>query len=129
MPAGTITTTVTTIPEDGVTLTISPTPRGEEISWDEAKSHTGEYVTVCGPVEGAHYAQESNGKPTFLNMGADYPDEERVSVLIWDDYRYNFPFEPELHYLGKWVCVYGFIYSYRGISTVEVYDLAQIQSD
>ena len=86
-------------------------------------------MTVCGPVEGAHYALESNGKPTFLNMGADYPDEERVSVLIWDDYRYNFPSEPELHYLGKWVCVYGFIYSYRGISTVEVYDLAQIQSD
>jgi hypothetical protein len=128
-PTATITVAMTISPHESATITSSSTPNGEDIPWDEVKNHTGEYGTVCGPVMGAYYARESKGEPTFLNLGAEYPDEQRVSVLIWGDYRYNFQVEPEKYYLEKWVCVYGFIYSYQGISTIEIYEPAQIHTD
>lgn len=101
-----------------------PTPSGscppaDAISWNEAKSHIGERCTVCGPVVDATWASSSNGKPTFLNLGRPYPDAGRFTVVIWIQYRNNFPREPEKHYLGKTICVTGLITEYKGIPEIE----------
>ena len=97
------------------------------ISWDEAKYHIGERTTVCGPVVDATWASGSNGKPTFLNLGKPYPDPDRFTVVIWIQYRSNFPQAPEEYYLGKTICVTGLIDEYKGIPQIEVKYPSEIQ--
>jgi len=88
------------------------------ISWDVADDHIGEYSIVCGPVVGSHYASSSNGQPTFLNLGRDFPDIDRFTVVIWGDDRERFPPEPEQFYLGKIICVTGRIEVYAGTAEI-----------
>ena len=97
------------------------------IQWDEAKDHPGDRLTVCGPVVDTHWASGSNGKPTFLNIGKPYPDPDRFTVVIWIDYRANFPPSPEDYYLGKTICVTGLIDEYNGSPQIEAQQLSQIQ--
>ena len=68
------------------------------ISWDEAKDHIGDRTTVYGPVAGTKYGATSSGRPTWLNIGKDYPSSERFVVIIWGDNRGNFPQPPESYY-------------------------------
>ena len=103
-----------------------PPPVGG-IPWDEACDHIGERTTVCGPVVSATWATGSKGKPTFLNIGAPYPDPGRFTVIIWGDYRGNFSQAPEDYYSGKTICVTGLIIEYQGIAEIEVKTPSQIQ--
>lgn len=108
-----------TAPEAGV-------PTGA-ISWDKAKDHIGDRTTVCGPVAGTKYGATSRGKPTWLNIGKDYPSSERFVVIIWGENRGNFPQPPESYYTGKTICVAGLIQEYEGIPQIEVTTPDQIQ--
>ena len=95
------------------------------IPWYDAQDHIGERITLCGPVVDAAWASGSNGKPTFLNLGEPYPDPDRFTVVIWIQYRSNFPQSPENYYLGKTVCVTGLVTEYGGIPQIE----ARLSSD
>ena len=97
------------------------------ISWDKAKDHIGDRTTVCGPVAGTFYGSSVNGRPTFLNIGADYPSSQRFTVVIWGQNRSNFPQAPESYYKGKTICVSGLIQEYEGIAQIEVTTPDQIQ--
>lgn len=88
------------------------------ITWDEAIDHIGERGTVCGPVMGTRYASGSRGEPTFLNLGKDYPDPDRFTVVIWGENRDNFPFAPEVEYDNKTICVSGLIETYEGVPQI-----------
>lgn len=105
----------------------APAPPASAISWDEAKYHIGERITVYGAVVDTHWASGSKGKPTFLNIGKPYPDPGRFTVVIWIDYRGNFPQAPEVYYLGKTIYVTGLITEYKGIPQIEVKTPTQIQ--
>lgn len=100
------------------TPTTAPTPAA--VDWTEAGKYVGEQRVVCGPVAGTHYASSSRGKPTFLNIGEDYPSPRRFVVLIWGEYRRNFPEPPESLYLDKNICVSGVITEYKGIFEIEI---------
>jgi hypothetical protein len=108
-----------TTPETGL-------PAGA-ISWDKAKDHIGDRATVCGPVAGTKYGDTGRGKPTWLNIGKDYPSSERFIVIIWGENRGNFPQPPETYYYGKTICVTGLIQEYDGIPQIEVTSPDQIQ--
>jgi hypothetical protein len=101
-----------------------------EISWDEAKNHVGEWATesnpVYGPVVGASYRPDISGQPTWLNIGEDYPNQNRFVVIIWGENRGNFPQAPEDYYLGKTIYVTGLIDSYEGVPQIEVTSPDQI---
>ena len=99
----------------------------DAISWDKASSHVGETVTLYGPVEGAKYASTSNGQPTFLDIGADYPDKNRLSITIWGKNRGAFSPSPEESYDGKTICVTGKVYIYNGVCNVEATSPDQIK--
>ena len=96
------------------------------ISWDKAKEHIGDRTTVCGPVAGTRYGATTRGKPTWLNIGRDYPSE-RFVVIIWGENLGNFPQPPEIYYEGKTICVTGLIQEYQGIPQIEVTTPDQIQ--
>lgn len=112
-------TETTTTPKAGL-------PAGA-ISWNKAKDHIGDRATVCGPVAGTKYGATSRGKPTWLNIGKDYPSPERFVVIIWGENRGNFPQPPESYYDGKTICVTGLIQDYQGIPQIEVKAPDQIQ--
>ena len=109
------------------TPTPSPPTAPGAISWDKAKYHIGERTTVYGPVVDTRWASGSKGKPTFLNVGKPYPDANRFTVVIWIDYRANFPQPPEKYYLGKTIYVTGLVTEYKGIPQIEVKTPDQIQ--
>jgi hypothetical protein len=119
--AGTITeSTVITVGKNG------ELPAGA-IWWYEAKDHIGDRLTVCGPVVDSNWASGTSGKPTFLNIGKPYPDPDRFTVVIWIDYRSNFPQSPEDYYLGKTICITGLITEYEGIAEIEAQSPTQIE--
>jgi endonuclease YncB( thermonuclease family) len=97
------------------------------ISWRDARAHTGVRGTVKGPVVGTLYASGSNRRPTFLNLGYDYPDPERVTVIIWGGNREKFRVPPEDAYAGKTICVTGLIELYRNLPEIEVSSPSQIE--
>jgi hypothetical protein len=112
--------TPTAIPEPTATATLVPEPTPTPdlcpgaIPWWDAINYIGVETTVIGPVVDTEWAEESQGKPTFLNLGLSYPDPGRFTVLMWIDARWNFDFAPEEVYLGQTVCVYGTIALYEG---------------
>lgn len=126
----TIIVTPTATPTVVPTATPDPTPTPEPtlapeptatpelctgaIPWYEAINNIGAYTTVIGPVVDATWAEEAQGKPTFLNLGLPYPDPARFTVLMWIPARWNFDFAPEEVYLGSTICVVGTIALYEG---------------
>ena len=98
-----------------------------EIQWNEACNYIDAEVIVYGPVVDSKWASGSNGKPTFLNIGKPYPDPDRFTVVIWEEYRNNFPEPPEEYYLGKTVCVTGFIDEYNNSYQVELRSPSKIE--
>ncbi len=105
-----------------------PPPAPDGISWEQAKNHIGETATVYGPVVGVKWATSSKGQPTFLNIGRNYPDPARFTVLIWGDDRANFPSAPETFYAGKTVSATGLIQSYQGAAEIIVSSPSQIKA-
>ena len=95
------------------------------ISWSRASRYIGRVETVKGPVAGAFYARSTNGSPTFLDLGADYPNPRRFTVLIWGRDRNKFR-SPENTYLGRTICVRGLIRLYRGGAEVFASSPSQI---
>lgn len=125
------TTTTKAVPTTSTSTTIQPTttttvPSGV-IMWSDAMDHVGEKVTVEGPVVGTYYARSSNGSPTFLNMGRDYPDPDRFTAIIWVQNRDNFPSAPEDTYRGKTIRVTGKVAVYKGSAQIEVKSPSRIE--
>ena len=85
---------------------------------ENAVNHIGQIGVVCGKVESTHYAENSRGSPTYLNLGKPYPDQV-FTVVIWGRYRQKFD-KPEQTYKGKQICVRGKITEYQGIPQIEV---------
>ena len=97
------------------------------ISWRSAGNHVGERVTVAGPVRGTRYASDTNGSPTFINLGRDYPDDRRFTALIWGKNRYKFADDPEVEFDQETVCVTGTVLLYRGVPEIIVSKPRQIR--
>jgi hypothetical protein len=85
---------------------------GAQLTPEEAKNHIGENATVCGVVAGTHYAENSRGAPTFVNLGAPYP-KQTFTILIWGEDLSKFSPKPTT-WEGKRVCATGTIASYQG---------------
>lgn len=96
-------------------------------SWDQASGYIDEQATITGPVVSAIYASTSNGEPTFLNVGKDYPDPARFTVVIWGKNRDNFGSAPEDEYDGKTISVTGQVVEYNGIPEIVVTTPDQIK--
>ena len=99
---------------------VAPPVSEQAIPWDEASGHIGETTTIEGPVVTAVYSDTSTGEPTFLNVGRDYPDPDRFTVVIWGDDRGSFPDAPESMYEGKTIRVTGEVSEYDGRAQIEV---------
>lgn len=80
---------------------------------------------VSGYVAGAHYLETSKRKPTFLNLGKPYPNQD-FTVVIWGSDRWRFKKSPEQFYLHKTITVTGQRSYYQDKPQIVVYDPSQI---
>jgi hypothetical protein len=99
----------------------------KKIPASQAAQHIGEHATVCGSVESARYLANSRGKPTFLNIGKAYPDQD-FTVVIWSEDRAKFG-HPEDRLIHKHICVSGQIELYRGKPQIVAKNESQIAVD
>jgi DNA/RNA endonuclease YhcR with UshA esterase domain len=83
------------------------------ITWDEAAKHVDETVTVTGPVVGTHV---TSTKALVLNIGKDYPDPARFSVMITPKDKEELS---EDSYKGKTVTVTGKIVLYKKVPEIK----------
>jgi hypothetical protein len=90
----------------------------------EAKYHVDETATVCGKVASTHYAAQSKGQPTFLNLDEPYP-REIFTILIWGSDRSKFG-TPETKYRDARVCMTGKIKTYRDVPEIVATEPSQI---
>ncbi len=79
----------------------------KQIPADQAVRFGGKDGMVCGKVESAKYAQNTEGQPTFLHMGAPFP-RHTFAVKIMGANRDKWPSPPE-ELVGQLVCVTGAI--------------------
>lgn len=78
----------------------------------QASAHVGEVRTVCDRVASTRFLR-SGRRPTFLNLGHAYPEQD-LTVVIWGEDRALFGGAPEEHYRSRRICVTGRIELYRG---------------
>ena len=90
------------------------------IDWSEAKSHIGETVTVRGTVKASTFRDGSKHQPTYIDLGAAYPDNSRVTMVVWGEDREKFTEDPEDLYLNKTLLVTGELYEYGGVAYIKV---------
>ena len=98
-------------------FTVAADP-AEMIPPENAARFAGKDGMVCGKVEKARYAEGSEGQPTFLHMGGQFP-RHTFSARIAGANRGNFGFPLE-SLEGKTVCVIGKIQRDASRAEIEV---------
>ncbi|XZF14530.1 S1/P1 nuclease [Chitinophagaceae bacterium MMS25-I14] len=103
-----------------------PVPADGTVTPDDAINHIGQQVTVCGKVYGGKYLDQANGTPTFINMGAAYPNSPFTVVIFGSD-RDKLSYKPETYLDGKTICVTGKVKEYKGKAEIVVSKEQQIK--
>jgi DNA/RNA endonuclease YhcR with UshA esterase domain len=81
------------------------------IKLEDVGKHIGDSVTVCGKVADMRYFENSNNKPTLLNIGAKHPNAP-LTVVIWENARALFTTKVE-DLMEKEICITGRIILYK----------------
>jgi len=93
----------------------------------QAAELEGDRAVVCGRVVHAVFAQDTGGRPTYLNLEQAYPDQP-FDVVIWGRDRDRFHPPPEVAYRDQRICVAGQVTTHRGTPRIEVVTPEQIRS-
>lgn len=94
----------------------------DAVGWRRASGLEGEVGSVRGPVVSTRYVPSEKGRPTFLNIGVDYPNPSRFTVVIFGEDRGSFAEAPEDAYDGARVCVTGLVEDYQGVTEMVLDD-------
>jgi hypothetical protein len=76
------------------------------VDWADAAKHVGETVTITGPVKGTHVV----GDNVVLNVGADYPDKGRFTIMMPFDAAKG---DADQQFVGKTATVTGTVKLYK----------------
>ena len=98
----------------------------QSINLDEVGKHIGDSVKVCGQVYDTYYAVRTENTPTFLNIGARYPNQ-LLTIVIWEDLRKQFDKTPEELFKDKDICIVGKIEFYRDKPQIVIKSKDQLQ--
>lgn len=75
------------------------------LGWDEARSYAGSWQRVCGPLKSVRALDYG----LFVNIGLDYPSNDRLTFVIWGDWWL------ESIPASSTICASGNIYLYEGV--------------
>ncbi len=96
------------------------------IKLEDVLKHVGYSVTVCGKVAGGRFLEQMENSPTFLNLGAAYPNQ-LLTIVIWKEIRGQFETVPEDFYMNKDICITGKIILFRERPQIVLYKKEQLQ--
>ena len=96
-----------------VILIVGSANAQKHISLDAVKMHIGDSVHVCAKVYGGRFVETGSGAPTYINLGAAYPEDLLTIVILGAD-RTKFNDRPEQSWKGRQICVSGVITEFRG---------------
>ncbi len=91
-----------------------------KITSAEALNNIGNIVTICDKIVDAIYLENAPNKFTLLRMGGVYPNQ-KLTIVIDEKNRFNFPPRPEIFYLNKTICVTGRLELYRTTPELEIF--------
>lgn len=90
---------------------------GGGIAWNEAANHVGTSQRVCGPLLGIGSSEDD----VFLNLGRDYPDPARFTIVLWDVGGVQAPRS------GATLCASGVISTYEGVAQMELRSVGAVE--
>jgi hypothetical protein len=64
-------------------------------------------------VYGTKYLTTAKNAPTFIDIGAAYPNSP-LTLVIWQDIRNTFSYAPDTYLDGKNICITGELQLYKG---------------
>ncbi len=91
----------------------------KKITTAEVLNNIGNFVTVCDKIIDATYLENSPAKLTLLNIGGAYPNQ-KLTIVINEENRNNFPPRPEIFYLNKTICVTGKLLLYKERPQIQI---------
>lgn len=97
------------------------------LDWRDASKNVGQTAAIAGPIMRVTYKEDVKGKPTWIEVGATYPNSSRLVLVVWGQNRdmLNKLFSQNLE--GKNVCVIGTVEQYKGVPQVELKLSSQVQ--
>lgn len=102
----------------------SPCP--DAVPWSSIRNYMGQTVTTTGPVKRVTYKPDVNGSPTWIEVGARFPDPDRLTLLIWGEDRPAFESKISQPIVGDTACATGEVSEYRGDVQIQLKDIEQI---
>ena len=83
--------------------------------WYNVGDRIGETCTVAGPVVDVYQAKDANGMPIFIDIGAAYPSNNRVTLVVWGEHYDDFAeMINAVDHGGAWLSVTSYLEVYEG---------------
>lgn len=96
------------------------------ISRQSIGQHIGSTVAVVGPVVAVTQRDGIRGNPTWLEVGAAFPNPNRLKVVIWEEQKSLFPMVAPGPLTGRSVCITGKLTDYKGVAQIVLRDANQL---
>lgn len=96
------------------------------INWQNVGQHIGNTVSVRGPVMAVTQKEGIRGNPTWIEVGAAYPNPKRLKVIIWIEDKPRFPMVMPGMLDGRYVCITGLVTDYKGVAQIVMRDAGQL---
>lgn len=110
-----------------LTITFSFTCAAQQtIKLEQIKDHIGDSVKLEGKIYSVRFLETSKNTPTFINVGAAYPNQ-LLTVVIWGDVRKNLAVLPNAKDAGNRIIVSGKVELYNGQPQVVIRDPKQYE--
>lgn len=97
----------------------------QTVKLEEVSTHIGDTVTLKAKIFGIRQLTNAKGAPTFINLGAAYPNQ-LLTVVIWQDVKDKMGFDAlEEKYIGGMAVVTGKLELYNGKPQIVIRDPKQ----
>jgi hypothetical protein len=96
------------------------------VAAEAADEYVGQRAQVCGVVAEVVQLRDIGGKPTFVNLGGEHPNQA-FTALIWADDRIRWDTAPKTLYGGQSICVTGPVDRHEGTPQIVVSSPSQIR--
>ena len=87
----------------------------EEQRWYNAWANVDTTCTIVGPVVDVYQATNEYGMPIFVSIGADYPAQDSVTLVIWGQDEETFDSTlTAIDHGNAWIAVTSYLGTYNG---------------
>ena len=96
------------------------------IELKDVLKHIGDSVQLYGVIYGGKYLENVKGSPTYLNVGADYPNAPLTLVMLGSVRNNYWKHTPETSLIGKDCLIFGKLELYKDKPQIVIYSSKQL---